>query len=150
MLFTVIIAGLLMLVTTAVHTVGMVLVIKVVRFERWHHLPRIEWKHIFWFSSVIVLMFLVMVIEALVWAAAFLSLGAMQGLEQAVYFSMVTYTTLGYGDIVLDENWRLLASFEAANGIIMFGWTTAIITAAVKRLWPSHAKVHIQSTREGA
>jgi hypothetical protein len=45
---------------------------------------------------------------------------------------MVTFTTLGYGDIVLDERWRLLASFEAATGIIMFGWTTAIVLAAVQ------------------
>ena len=45
---------------------------------------------------------------------------------------MVTFTTLGYGDIVLDENWRLLASFEAATGIIMFGWTTAIVLASLQ------------------
>ena len=47
---------------------------------------------------------------------------------------MVTFTTLGYGDVLLDENWQLLASFEAANGMIMFGWTTAIIIAVVQRV----------------
>ena len=46
---------------------------------------------------------------------------------------MVTFTTLGYGDVLLDEEWRLLASFEAANGIIIFGWTTAIIIAIVQQ-----------------
>jgi hypothetical protein len=40
--------------------------------------------------------------------------------EQAFYFSTVTYTTLGYGDVVMEGGWRLLATFEAANGIIMF------------------------------
>ena len=48
---------------------------------------------------------------------------------------MVTYTTLGYGDVVLIERWRLLSSFEATNGIIMFGWTTAIVIAAVQRIY---------------
>ena len=48
---------------------------------------------------------------------------------------MVTYTTLGYGDIVLHERWRVLASFEAANGIIMFGWTTAIVMAVIRQVY---------------
>lgn len=51
-----------------------------------------------------------------------------------MYFSMVTFTTLGYGDITLGGDWRLLASFEAANGIIMFGWTTALIVAYLQRM----------------
>ena len=53
--------------------------------------------------------------------------------EEALYFSTVTYTTLGYGDVILDERWRLLGSFEAANGIVMFGWTTALIFVAIRR-----------------
>jgi voltage-gated potassium channel Kch len=80
-------------------------------------------------------MFIVAVLETLVWAFAYLALGAIEGLEKALYFSMVTFTTLGYGEIVLEERWRLLASFEAANGIIMFGWTTAIVIAAVQRTY---------------
>jgi len=45
-----------------------------------------------------------------------------------------TFTTLGYGDLTPNESWRLLASFEAANGIIIFGWTTALIVAFVHRV----------------
>lgn len=72
------------------------------------------------------------ILEALLWASAYMALGEIKGLEPALYFSMVTFTTLGYGDIVLDESWRLLASFQAATGIIMFGWTTAILMAVVQ------------------
>ncbi len=61
--------------------------------------------------------------------------GALPNFQDAIYFSLVTFTTLGYGDIVLAERWRVLAAFEAANGIIMFGWTTAIIVAAVQRIF---------------
>jgi hypothetical protein len=48
---------------------------------------------------------------------------------------MVTYTTLGYGDVLLDENWRVPASYQAVNGIIMFGWTTAIIIYAIRQVY---------------
>ena len=47
---------------------------------------------------------------------------------------MVAFTTLGFGDVTLGETWRVLSTFEAANGIIMFGWTTALIVAFVQRL----------------
>jgi len=65
------------------------------------------------------------------------------GFEKTFYLSMDTFTTLGYGDVVLMKRWRLLASFEAANGIIMFGWTTAIVIAVVQRGHFSEDKKHI-------
>jgi hypothetical protein len=79
-------------------------------------------------------MFMVSVLDAVLWAYTYLAVGAIEGVEPALYFSMVTFTTLGYGDIALGDDWRLLASFEAANGIIMFGWTTALVVAYVQRL----------------
>jgi len=86
-------------------------------------------------SGVVILMFLASVLEVLVWAITYLALNAIEGFERALYFSMVTFTTLGYGDVVLAEHWRLLSSFEAANGIIMFGWTTALIVAVAQRVF---------------
>jgi hypothetical protein len=47
---------------------------------------------------------------------------------------MVTFTTLGYGDVVVEGSWRLLASFQAANGIILFGWTTALLVAVIRAM----------------
>ena len=58
----------------------------------------------------------------------------------------VTFTTLGYGDIVLPDRWRLLSSFEAANGIIMFGWTTAVVMYVVQRSF-SKVPEHIHRKR---
>ncbi len=81
-------------------------------------------------------MFLAMIAEVWTWAILYLLLGAVGTLEQAVYFSTVTFTTLGFGDITLDENWRLLSSFEAANGLLMFGWSTALIFVAVRWVYP--------------
>ena len=85
-------------------------------------------------SALVLLMFLVSVADAVLWAYAYVQVGAVPDFEAALYFSMVTFTTLGYGDITLSPDWRLLASFEAANGIIIFGWTTALIVAYVQRL----------------
>ena len=47
----------------------------------------------------------------------------------------MTFTTVGYGDIVLDREWRQLATFEAVNGWIIFGWATALIVAVIQRLY---------------
>ena len=59
-------------------------------------------------------------------------------LETAFYFSMVTFTTLGYGDVVLSGEWRTLASIQAANGVIIFGWTTALIFYFIQRIYKKH------------
>ncbi|MDX2481978.1 MAG: ion channel [Desulfuromusa sp.] len=128
------------MLTTVIHAGGMVLMMHNVK--RQGRKPLLPWpwlysSRIYWISSIILMMFIVALLEILVWAALYMGLGAIEGLEPALYFSTVTFTTLGYGDIVLDESWRLLAAFEAANGIIMFGWTTAIVVAAVHRVYVS-------------
>ena len=81
-------------------------------------------------SALTVWMFLAIVLEAGLWALLYLFdplVTALPDLETAFYFSMVTFTTLGYGDVVLTGPWRMLASIQAANGVIIFGWTTALI-----------------------
>ena len=77
-------------------------------------------------------------LEALAWAAALFMLpeGAkLKTFEEAFYFSMVTFTTLGYGDITLDPQWRLLSGVEAVNGILLVGWSTALLFTVVQRSW---------------
>jgi voltage-gated potassium channel Kch len=75
------------------------------------------------------------VLDVTLWAAFYYASGALPTFEQAVYFSTVTFTTVGYGDIVLDREWRQLATFEAVNGWIIFGWATALIVAVIQRLY---------------
>ena len=55
------------------------------------------------------------------WAATFWSLGLFDTVETAVYFSLVTYTTLGFGDVLLPQEWRLLAGMSSANGLVNMG-----------------------------
>lgn len=66
-----------------------------------------------------------------VWAGLFLVLGEFGSFGAALYHSAVNFATLGYGDIVMSERWRMLGPIESAHGILMFGLSTALMTAAV-------------------
>ena len=57
-----------------------------------------------------------------------------QSFEEALYFSTVTFASLGYGDIVLSPHWRLISAIEAANGVILFAWSTAFLFTLTRRL----------------
>lgn len=82
-------------------------------------------------SMVMLLMLLGNFLQMILWAGLFRLLGEFDSASAALYFSGVTFATLGYGDVVLSPEWRLLGPLEAANGILMFGVSTAVMTAAV-------------------
>jgi hypothetical protein len=84
---------------------------------------------------IVLLMILAILIESTIWAGSYLIVGAIEQFEEALYFSIVTFTTLGYGDVIIDNPWRLMASFEAANGVIIFGWSTAIVMTGIQKLF---------------
>jgi hypothetical protein len=69
-----------------------------------------------------------------IWAVAYVELGAFATLEEAVYFSLVAYTTLGLGDLVPSSEWRLLAGMEAANGFLNFGLLTALLIEGLRQV----------------
>lgn len=135
MLLKIAICAVMIVATTAIHAWGMIAAMRIVRSKGWRWTRRLYQFNAYRVGGIVFLMFLVSLVEVLIWAVLYLALNAIEGFEKALYFSMVTYTTLGYGDVLLDEQWRLLASFEAANGIIMFGWTTAIVIAAVQHVY---------------
>jgi hypothetical protein len=70
-------------------------------------------------------------LEAAVWALFFVLVGGLPDFESAAYFSLASYTTVGYGDVVLPEPWRLLGPIEAAVGVLMLGWSTGILVAVI-------------------
>ena len=75
-------------------------------------------------------------VEVMLWALTYLwgvPAGQLDSFEEATYFSFVTFTTLGYGDITLDSEWRLLSGIEAFIGILLVGWTTALLFAVLQR-----------------
>jgi voltage-gated potassium channel len=74
-------------------------------------------------------------VEMFVWAVAYWLVEALPSLSEAVYFSISSYTTVGYGDVVLGPEWRTLGAAEAAAGVLLFGWSTALLFAVIQRLY---------------
>ena len=72
--------------------------------------------------------------EVLMWAFAYYTIPGIQTpstVEDCIYFSMVTFTSLGYGDIVISSSWRLLSGIQAMAGMLVFGWSSALLFAAM-------------------
>ena len=72
-------------------------------------------------------------VEVLVWALAYAIVGAAPEGSELLYFTFVNYTTLGYGDITPVQAWRLLGPLTAMNGVLLFGWSTAVIFEVLRR-----------------
>jgi hypothetical protein len=128
----------LVLITTLVHTGCMMAAIRFVKKSNAGvRSGQSRWTREAMIAVFVLLMFYAAILDVSVWAVAYLAVGAMPSFEPALYFSTVTFTSLGYGDIVLNDGWRLLAALESANGVMIFGWTTALIFAIVQRVyWP--------------
>lgn len=73
-------------------------------------------------------------LQILVWAAVYELRGCFPDFPTSFYFSAASYSTVGYGDVVLSENWRILGAVEAVTGVLMFGWSTGIIFTVVHHL----------------
>jgi len=142
MAFEVIGTGLLiMFITTVIHAVFMMAINSVLEWRLARFGPtRGHIDSAVLVSVLTLLMFLAIVIEVWMWALLYLYdplITALPDMETAFYFSMVTFTTLGYGDVVLTGQWRSLASIQAANGVIIFGWTTALIFYFIQKIYKS-------------
>jgi len=81
-------------------------------------------------------------IQVGLWAGVLWQARELPDLETAVYFSLVTYTTIGFGDVVLGPGWRVLAGIEGLAGIILIGWSTAFVFAVVNRMYEHWRQVH--------
>jgi hypothetical protein len=87
-------------------------------------------------ATIVVGVLFVMLVHSLqvwIWAITFKGVGAFSEMEPALYFSLVSFSTVGFGDITLGPDWRLLSALTAANGFISFGWSTAYMVELVRR-----------------
>ena len=87
----------------------------------------------------VLLFTLIHAIHSLVWAFSYYLIpetaSQFSSFSESAYFSLVTFTTLGYGDISLSSNWRLLSGLEAINGIMLIGWSTAMMFALIQNIY---------------
>ena len=135
-MFTQISIGAALITTTVlVHAVSLELILKGLVAVRTD--IAVRWRAVT-FALVILAVFVAHVIEIWIWAELYYlkaSISEIPTLEAAVYFSTSSFTTVGFGDLVLSEDWRLLSSIEAINGMILFGWSTAFIFAVIRRVY---------------
>ena len=92
-------------------------------------------RPVFALTCLVSMLLVLHLVEISVWAAAFTAANVLPDFETSLYYSLKSYTTVGYGDVLPPNSWRLLGPFEAAVGILMLGWSTGIIVAAVQRIY---------------
>lgn len=81
-------------------------------------------------------------IQVGLWAVVFWAARLLPNLETALYFSLESYTTIGFGDVVLGPGWRVLAGIEGLTGILLVGWSTAFVFSVVNRMYEHWRQVH--------
>lgn len=94
------------------------------------------WRLTLLLSGVTAVLFVAMMVQVLLWAAVLFSTDQIETLQTAFYFSMVNFTSLGYGDITLSSEYAILGPMEAANGILMLGLSTSVLFSVLRELRP--------------
>lgn len=117
----------------AIHALVMAAVVHVVQFVAARH-NLSQWWHL---AAVMVGAVSVLMIahssEVALWSLAYAIIGVAPAGADPVYFAFVNYTTLGYGDIIAVDRWRLIGPITAMNGVLVFGWSTAVIFEVLRR-----------------
>jgi hypothetical protein len=129
--------GLVLAGTTVVlHAIGTVYIITPLAGVWRRNVESFQLPQRVWILTRLVSLLLVLhLMEMAVWAAAYTVTAVFPDFETSLYYSLKSYTTVGYGDILPPASWRLLGPIEAAVGVLMLGWSTGIIVAAVQRIY---------------
>ena len=123
----------LMALCVVVHATGVTYALRWLRHPM--NAARHFWQANWMFIGLAAWIVLLHLIEIMAWGVVYVWQDAMPDLPSALYFSAVTYTTTGYGDLVLPQEWRLVGAIEALTGILMCGWSTGFFFAVVARMF---------------
>jgi hypothetical protein len=111
----------------AIHALVMVAVIRVTRIVDGLATSRPTLRLIVVMSATVTVLMIAHLAEVLVWSLIYAATNTASEGADLIYFAFVNYTTLGYGDITPVERWHLLGPMTAMNGVLLFGWSTAVI-----------------------
>ena len=128
----------MVLLTVLIHGFGLIALSHVLRLERREeHSERLlptSLRGIAFTFALVLGLFSIHGVEIWLYALLYLGAGALPDLHTAVYFSTITYGTIGYDDEGLVRSWQLVAAIEGINGILLMGWSTAFFVRIVARL----------------
>ena len=135
MLENLLLATLMVCVTVSIHFFGLLILMGVLRSRGYRFRA---YESIVGQGALILLIvlgiFAIHTSEIWLYAFVYKAIGAVAEFSTALYFSTVNFASLGYGDIVLGEQWRLFGAIEAANGVILFAWSTTFLLSVTSRL----------------
>lgn len=141
MISQLVIGTLLIVLTIIIHAGFIAFAVRTLRHSRdWFSRPPFFLKLVVALGGVALWLLLGMTVAVWIWAIYFLEVGALKDLETSVYFALVSFTTLGFGDVILVKEHRLLSGLAAANGLIHFGLTTAFLIEFIERLYRSQSR----------
>jgi Ion channel len=116
-----------------IHALVMTAVVRVAQTARAKETSRQSLRLMVVMVATVSVLMAAHVSEVIVWALAYALTDAAPAGANLVYFAFVNYTTLGYGDVTPVERWRLLGPMTAMNGVLLFGWSTAVIFEVLRR-----------------
>jgi hypothetical protein len=121
--------------TVVIHALALVTIVHFVRYERRISRAGVRfWTDVIIVAETVLLALAAHLIEIAAWAMVFVLCGEFPHFAPAFYHSAVNYTSLGYGDVVMSASWKLLGPLETADGMLMFGVSTAMLFAVILRL----------------
>jgi hypothetical protein len=131
--------------------VAMAFIVQVVaRLIRTGYTGLMFWKNVAVMMIILLITASAHLAQIALWAFAFLMVGEISTFEKAFYFSTQNYTALGYGDIIVSEQWRLLGPLEAINGILLFGLSTGVMFAVMSQLITGRLHFMLANSGEAA
>jgi len=135
MIYQLAIGTALILTSTLIAGIGFLLLEHLLtRSQAWLLRPPHALKLLFLLNVAIFWILIMVTVAVWIWALAYYALGIFITIEAAVYFSIVSFTTLGFGDILLPYEWRLLSGMAAMNGLLMIGFLTAMLVEVLRRV----------------
>jgi voltage-gated potassium channel Kch len=126
--------------TIFIHVAGLLALSRATALAHVMHKGRLN--RVLLLTAVVFGLFAIVGLEIWLWALAYWVLQVAENFEAALYLSTITFSTVGYGDVIPAADWRLLAALEGATVFLIIGWSTAYLVTASTRIGPFRSGDH--------
>ncbi len=134
------ISTIMVVICVVIHGMGLFSLSRAMRsetaLERLKHIDPLSPRGAGFTLSMVLALIALHGVEIWIFAAIYFAVGAVPGFEDALYFSTISYSTVGFNDTHISADWRLLGAFESILGVILLGWSTAFFFRMLGRIDP--------------